>query len=457
MRYPKLLLLGLLGLSVPAVAAAAALTPASHPLQTTCRWQNIGTSATQLFHIGLALDTDANKAYVYGGLNEQLVPQSRVEEIDLSATTLDATVRTVSAGSARDLFGAAAAYRARGDKADGSAVYYFGGIGNTTEGNATSDIQRYVTKTGRWETVSLGGFLPRGFAAAAYDPDHDLVWVVGGTASCSITDVVAGQSCVVQNRSLQYLSFDPTTGAPKAFTTLSGVNAAFYAHSAVYDSVGKRVLLFGGTNDIRRGSSDVWQLDLANPDPAMARLTRVTTTGAGPSVYYHSASFDAARNRMLVYGGLRQNFMQSSESLETGTWALDLAALPTPTWMNLGPQGTPGDRVAGGMVYDARHEAAIQVLGRKKITVSGGTASASAQRPIFGLTCTSPAQTTPTATTMATAATVTATATLTATATMTGTAGATVTTVATATGTASATAPLARRRPQRPWAAQRPP
>jgi hypothetical protein len=426
-----MVLFGLVVVSLPAVAAAAAWIPAAQPHQASCRWQNIGTSSTQLFHMGLALDSDANKAYVYGGLNEQLATQSRVEEIDLSAAMLDATVRSVSAGAARDLFGATAAYRARGDQADGSAIYYFGGIGDPTSGNATSDIQRYVTKTARWETVSLGGFLPRGFAAAAYDPDHDLIWVLGGTASCSITEVVAGQSCVVQNRPVQYLSFDPATGAPKAFTTLAGATAGFYAHSAVYDSVAKRLLIFGGTNDIRRGSSDVWQLDLSNSDPATARLTRLTTAGAGPSIYFHSASFDPIRNRMVVYGGLRQNFMQSSESLETGTWALDLTAVPSPSWVNLSPQGTPGDRVAGGMVYDQRHDAAIQVLGRKKITISGGNASASAQRPIFGLTCASIAQETATATLMATA---------TSTAPVTGTVAATATGMATGTMTITATA-----------------
>ncbi len=303
-------------------------------------------------------------------MDESFAPVNKVEEVDLSGAGLSATTRNVSAGSARKLVGAAGAYRAKGDKADGSAFYFFGGISDPASGDATGDVQSYTTKTSTWAVEAGLSLTDRVFAAAAYDPDHDVIWVVGGTASCSLPDVLMGQSCNVQGRPVQYLSFDPATGAPK-MNTLSGASYNFYAHSMVYDSTMKRMLIFGGTNDIKKGNSNLVALDLSDPDVTKAKLGPVSTSGQSPSVYFHGASYDATNNWMVVYGGVKQNFLQSNESVDTTTWALDLGATPNPTWTNLSPQGTPGDRVAGGTFYDPKHMATIEVLGRKKIAFVG--------------------------------------------------------------------------------------
>lgn len=389
MTLRKLTVIGITALATLALLGAFSIAPAATaaPQQAMqCRWQNIGSSGSTNFHIASAIDTDANKALVYGGVDESLSTVNKVEEVDLSGTNLSATTRNVSAGSARRLMGAAGAYRAKGDMADGSAFYFFGGIDNPTDGDATGDVQSFTTKTSTWAVESGLSLTDRVFAAAAYDPEHDVIWIVGGTSQCSLTDVVAGQSCNVQNRPVQYLSFDPGTGAPK-MNTLSGASFNYYGHSMVYDSAGKRMLIFGGTNDIRRAVGNVVALDLTDPDVTKAKLGPLSTSGTSPSVFFHGASYDATNNWMVVYGGVKQNFMQSNESVDTVTWALDLGATPNPMWVNLGPQGTPGDRVAGGTFYDPKHMATIEVLGRKKISFSGGNPSPSAQRPIYGLTC----------------------------------------------------------------------
>jgi hypothetical protein len=401
--------IGLGAVAVVALAAAAVAAPAPQAAQAapvqqslTCKWQNIGTAQSDLFHGADVMDTDQNIAYWYGGVDATFATSDKVESADFSGATFSATVRPVSAGGASSLVGSAGAYRAKGAKADGSALYFFGGIKDPTTGISVSDVQRYVTKTGTWSKISIptGSLTARVFAAAAYDPDHDVIWIIGGTSSCKLSDVLAGQACQARSLAIQYLTFDPATGEPKEMKTL-GVNTTNFGHTAVYDSAKKRVLIFGGTGDIKSGRNTLSALDLTNPDPAQAKLANVTTAGIAPSIYFHGAAYDAVNNWMLVYGGVTQNFLQSNENTYTTTMALNLGATPNPTWTNLAPQGTPGDRVAGGLVYVPKHKGFAQILGRKKITFSSATPPApqpSVQKTIQGLTCTMAA--TPTATTV---------------------------------------------------------
>ncbi len=243
-------------------------------------------------------------------MDQSFEPVNKVEEVDLSGASLSATTRNVTAGSARKLVGAAGAYRAKGDMADGSAFYFFGGISDPASGDATGDVQSYTTKTSTWAVETGLNLTDRVFAAAAYDPGHDVIWIVGGTSSCSLPEVLMGQSCNVQSRPVQYLSFDPGTGAPK-MNTLGGASFNFYAHSMVYDSTVKRMLIYGGTNDIKKGNSNLVALDLSDPDVTKAKLGPVSTSGQSPSVYFHGASYDAIHNWMVVYGGVKQNFLQA--------------------------------------------------------------------------------------------------------------------------------------------------
>ena len=378
----------LAAVTVAASAQRAAAAPSQQ--QLTCRWQNIGTSQSDLSHGSAVMDTDQNISYWYGGVNEKFETVSKVESADFSGATFSATVRPVPAGGALQLVGSAGAYRAKGAKADGSAIYYFGGIKDPSQGSGQSEVQRYVTKTGSWERVTgiTGSLTGRVFAAAAYDPDHDVIWVIGGTSTCSLPDVLAGQTCQARSLAIQYLTFDPATGEPQEMKTL-GVNTSNFGHTAVYDSAGKRVLIFGGTGDIKSGRNTLAALDVSNPDPAQAKLANVAASGSAPSIYFHGAAYDPGRNWMLVYGGVTRDFLQTNESTYTTTMALDLGATPNATWKNLAPTGTPGERVAGQLVFVPKHSGFAMILGRKKITFSGATPqpAPSTQKTIQGLTC----------------------------------------------------------------------
>ncbi len=366
-----------------------------------CAWQNIGRASEETFHVAYALDTDARQFYVYGGMDKEFQAKSNFEVYDLTGAGSAASGSRLTVPGAPDMAGAAGAYRAKGAGSDASAVYFFGGLPDPLRGQATNQVQRYLPKTRSWERTTPGNataFAPRAFAAAAYDPLHDVIWVTGGVANCSFSDVAPPNSKTCQARAIStaYLSFDPTSGNP-SWQLLSGGDLSVFGHTVVFDPAGKRLLLFGGTNDIKTASGTVRALDLSDADPAKASWSTLSTSGTAPALYFHVASLDTMANRMIVYGGVKRDFLQTSEQVNSGiTQALDLATRP-PSWLNLRPSGTPGDRVGAAMVYEAGRQAHILTVGRQKMAYRSATSptpprpNPSLQSTVWGLTCGAPA------------------------------------------------------------------
>src|SRR5262249_26139224 len=116
-----------------------------------------------------------------------------------------------------------------------------------------------------------------------------------------------------------------------------------YGHSAVYDPAGDRMIVFGGYAGARLG--DLWQLTLSGT-PTWSVLT---ASGTPPSARYRfAAGLDPVGGRMLIHAGL--------SGLSTGElWELTLG--PSPAWHLLSPTGTsPGNRAAHSAVYDAARQ-----------------------------------------------------------------------------------------------------
>jgi hypothetical protein len=344
------------------------------PLQDASTWTNIGSSNSDLFHSAAAMDVDANRLYVYGGVDPGYVVQNTVEEINLTSMGFLALHARLPVGSALPLVGAAAAYRAKGGTSDDSALYFFGGAASAQNGQAGREVQRYRTRAGRWERLTIvnaNDFQERMLATAAYDPVHDVLWVVGGIAVCSLTGAVGGTTCPARPLPTQYLAFDPA-GEP-SWHTLAGGDLSLYGHTMIWDARKQRMLIYGGTTNLTRGSSTLRTLELGDPDPAKARFTTIATVGTAPVVVFHGASLDTARNLLVVAGGVRQNYATSREATDNNTNGLDLSVDP-PKWTDLRPSGNPGARVAGAMTYDSRHAGTVFAHGR-------GQASGSLDRP----------------------------------------------------------------------------
>jgi hypothetical protein len=122
-------------------------------------------------------------------------------------------------------------------------------------------------------------------------------------------------------------------------------------HSAVFDSVGDRMLVFGGTDGSIQ-NNEVWQLSFAG----LATWSKLTVAGAPPSPRVnHTAVIDKLRNRMIVYGG------SSNGTTVSDAYALNLAGAPT--WTQLFPTGTAPARTTHAAVYDAIGDRMIVTCG----------------------------------------------------------------------------------------------
>jgi len=113
--------------------------------------------------------------------------------------------------------------------------------------------------------------------------------------------------------------------------------------SGIYDSTHDRLVVFGGY-DPTSAVNDVWAFSFAS-----GTWTQVNAAGTPPPVTVaHSAIYDASRDRMVVFGGLRD-----AAAFTGDVWTLSLGA--TPTWTMLSPAGTaPSPRYDHTAIYDAR-------------------------------------------------------------------------------------------------------
>jgi hypothetical protein len=176
-----------------------------------------------------------------------------------------------------------------------------------------------------WDYLSPGDALPLGRTnhSAIYDPVRDRMVVFGGYIPCTyqqcgaLNDVVA----LSLSGSPQWSGLNPEGSQP----------SARWGHTAIYDPVRDRMVVFGGVDDGLR--NDVWILSLTG-SPTWSLLDPMGTPPAGR--WGHTAIYDPVGDRMVVFGGAGGD---PSGHYENDVWELSFAG--TPTWSELSPDGTP--------------------------------------------------------------------------------------------------------------------
>ena len=206
-----------------------------------------------------------------------------------------------------------------------------------------------------WIQLVPGGTPPsfRCFGASeVYDPGTNRAILFGGFGSgCSapVNDVWVLTRANGLGGAPQWLPLSPTGPAP----------APRDNHSAVYDAASNRMIVYGGCEGgCLPVASDVWILTNANGIGGTPQWIPLATAGAPPGRQGHRALYDAANNRMIVFGGQDGGGSPATEFLET--WVLSNANgldAGTPTWTKLLPAGGPpaAAYAVNAIAFDSAH------------------------------------------------------------------------------------------------------
>jgi hypothetical protein len=116
-------------------------------------------------------------------------------------------------------------------------------------------------------------------------------------------------------------------------------------HSAIYDSVGGRMIVFGGTDPSPR--NDLWGLSLTGA----ATWAEIPIADPKPSARStHTAVYDGMVGQMIVFGGY--GIDRAATTYLDDLWALSLSSAQ-PTWAAWNLSGSaPGHRAKHVSVYD---------------------------------------------------------------------------------------------------------
>jgi hypothetical protein len=129
----------------------------------------------------------------------------------------------------------------------------------------------------------------------------------------------------------------------------------------VYDARRQRILLFGGVRGELGVSDEVWALDVSRRGQ---ESWSVAATGGPGARYLSMVAYDEERDRVLCYGGVDL----STATVFNDLWAFDLAAN---AWVSL-PASVPGSPVVGaGFVVDPTRDRALLVSGGVAESLSG--------------------------------------------------------------------------------------
>jgi hypothetical protein len=253
-----------------------------------------GTAPSARQYHSAAYDAGSNTLIVFGGnncsstyYNDVWVLSHANGEGGTSAwTKLQPTGTTPSARE-----GASAVY----DPGSNVLVVYGGDAGSSRFGDVwTLSHANGSGGTPAWSQLSPTGTAPaaRTSHTASYDSASNKMTVFGGaTASGTLGDVWILTNANGQSGTPAWIkfSFKGATPPPLAY------------HTAVYDSVGNAIYVFGGSSDLHK---------LGITDRAFTLTGATVTTGShqfilgGPAVRYaHSSFYDPASNSLFIFAG----------------------------------------------------------------------------------------------------------------------------------------------------------
>jgi N-acetylneuraminic acid mutarotase len=210
----------------------------------------------------------------------------------------------------------------------------FGGI----SGSPLSDTWEYQGASGTWSQIATTGAPPaRSLLAMAYDASRDRTLMFGGSdGNTFLTDTWEYEGTTATWTPIE------TTGTPAPYSPLM-----------VYDSARSTVRLFGGASTFY-DSAETWEYDAGT-----TTWSKVSTSGTPPAQQEASMVYDAAHDRMVLFGGF------GATGLQSDTWQYDPT---TTTWSQLSASPRPDARMGAAMAFHT---------GRGRTILFGGLTNAS--------------------------------------------------------------------------------
>lgn len=174
----------------------------------------------------------------------------------------------------------------------------------------------------------------RSFQSAIYDSANNRMVIFGGgvLGTC-------GYFCTLYNDVWVLTNANGFGGTPTWIPLLASGSAPAprEGHSAIYDAVHNRMVIFGGANNgIMNVPNDLWALDNANGLGGTPQWVQLSESGqVPPPVEKFAKAYDPINNTMTIFGGCCY--------WNNNTWLLTNAngITGTPTWTQLSPAGTP--------------------------------------------------------------------------------------------------------------------
>ncbi len=226
-------------------------------------------------------------------------------------------------------------------------ILLFGGVGsNSVDSDATWLYGVNESESTAWSEGGLGtGTRPsaRQGHSLVYSPIQNRAYLFGGSASGTPSEEVH-----IYNPDMDSWNPQPTSGASKP--------SARFGHSAAYDSFQDAMVLLGGDSGTLV-LGDVWVLPFGAASPQWRSI--LVSLPLGSQRKYHSAVFDPVRRRTIIFGGEGSGGVLKNDLAELTT------AGSLGTWKTLKPDGTLPPALAGHTAwYDCANRRMIVLGGR---------------------------------------------------------------------------------------------
>jgi len=197
------------------------------------------------------------------------------------------------------------------------------------------------------QTWSAAGPLPRGYHSAVLDTTTNKMVVFGGFPSPAVTNGTQNLNDLWR--------FNVIGKIWSQVMTKGAAPAPRFGHTAVYDSINNRMIVFGGAEG--RSSpceNDIWILTNASgrSGGGTTAWTQLQVTGNAPAPRtLHGAVYDPNTNVMITYGG-----QDCFSTVFDDVWVLSNAngIGGTPSWTQLSTSGTqpPASEIGQSVAYD---------------------------------------------------------------------------------------------------------